>query len=204
MENAPTSTIVPRQWQLDADFAYLSIIALGAMGHLIDAPRYESQSDAARVGSDSAQERSMFLDPIVKLFYVFLGFSKFNRAMVGTAGCIELTTKLDVLADVKSVTLPTAALGSLGIHRIVAEGRSKSNNKQYLDDVEFSFFFITWKGTMLVHAIKAGFFAAFPDCSPILGFMPAEYIKGALHVMREVLPIYLPHCSFIEVVQTGG
>ncbi|KAJ6545139.1 hypothetical protein B0H19DRAFT_1167039 [Mycena capillaripes] len=312
VENSPTLTTVPRKWQLDADFAHLSIAALNGMGHLIDDPRYESQSDAVlnawpgifkwclyiydtRVGSDSAQERSIFFDPIVNLFYMLSQFTALDRRMAGTPGCIELAAKLWVLedtpADVKSVAtmlISTSTLGSLvkcsatlgdtdtydrvitaterdnyfiaqlllgrikkakkpfnpdhgalglswhinllsalsqsptlrrgffdagvipvvtrafvALSRKVVQNPTKSSISMMVSSFHFFHYLEGDDYPTLVHAIKAGFLAAFLDCSPTFCLMPTQYVEKALYIMREVLPPYLVHRSFIEAVQTA-
>ncbi|KAJ7510705.1 hypothetical protein B0H11DRAFT_2402125 [Mycena galericulata] len=136
-DKAPASRQIPRRWQLDADFAHLSLLALGGMEPLMDNPRYAAQSRAvvsgwqgifkwcsyiydARVASESAQDRRLFLDAIVKLVYVLSRFNQFVVAMLNTAGCIELVTKLwaleDIPAGVDSIVLgpaPSVTLGTL-------------------------------------------------------------------------------------------
>ncbi|KAF8145431.1 hypothetical protein K438DRAFT_1872125 [Mycena galopus ATCC 62051] len=118
-EKAPVLTRTPRRWQQDADFAHLSVVALGKMEGLIDNPGFQSQSRAvvtgwqgifkwcayiydARVDSESAQDRRMFFDSIVQLFYVLSRFNHFMVAMIGTAGCLELVAKLWALEDIPS------------------------------------------------------------------------------------------------------
>ncbi|KAJ7238561.1 hypothetical protein B0H12DRAFT_1137172 [Mycena haematopus] len=116
-EQAPALTRTPRRWQRDADFAYLSLVALGEMEPLIKNPRYHDNIGAvvegwpgivkwcsyiydARVDSDSAQERQVFFDSIVKLFYMVSRFNQFIVVMAETSGCLELVTKLWVLEDI--------------------------------------------------------------------------------------------------------
>ncbi|KAJ7096871.1 hypothetical protein C8R44DRAFT_889470 [Mycena epipterygia] len=136
-EKAPASTRVPRKWQIDADFAHLSLLGLGGMQAFADDPRYQAQSRAvaaawpgvfkwcsyiydARVASESAQDRRIFLDSLVKVLYMLSCFNVFLKAMLGTAGCLELVTKLwmleDIPAGVESIILgpiPTATLGMM-------------------------------------------------------------------------------------------
>ncbi|KAJ6545160.1 hypothetical protein B0H19DRAFT_1266632 [Mycena capillaripes] len=55
LAKVPAFTTVPRNWQLDADFAHLSIVALSGMDRLIHDPRYQSQSHAVWDASLSIQ-----------------------------------------------------------------------------------------------------------------------------------------------------
>ncbi|KAJ7153961.1 hypothetical protein C8R43DRAFT_1066488 [Mycena crocata] len=136
-EKAPMLTRVPRKWQRDGDFANLSLLALGGMEKFLDDPKFETQSRAvvdawpgifkwcsyiydARVAAGSVQDRRMFSDSIVKVLYTFSCFNLFIKAMVSTAGCLELLTKLwaleDVPAEAESIILgpiQTATLGTI-------------------------------------------------------------------------------------------
>ncbi|KAJ7754365.1 hypothetical protein DFH07DRAFT_959816 [Mycena maculata] len=135
-EKAPALTRIPRKWQLDADFAHLSLVALGGTELLLDKPRYQSQARAvvngwsgifkwcsyiydARVASESAQDRRMYLDAIVRVLYVLSRFNNFVVAMIKTAGCLELVTKLwaleDIPSGVESIVLGPAPTATLGI-----------------------------------------------------------------------------------------
>ncbi|KAJ7664868.1 hypothetical protein B0H17DRAFT_1143541 [Mycena rosella] len=128
-DKTPALTRVPRKWKVDGDFANLSLRALGGAQALIDDPGYRSQSRAilsawpgifkwcsyiydARVASKSAQDRRIFLDTLVKLFYVLSRFNHFVSSMIGTAGCLELLTKLWVLEDVP-VEVESIVLGPI-------------------------------------------------------------------------------------------
>jgi hypothetical protein len=308
-EKAPTT---PRQWKLDADFAHLSLVALGGAERFIDDPRYMSHSRAvantwpgifkwcsyiysARVASESAQDRRMFLDSIVRLFYVLSRFNTFIMAMIRSAGCIELIAKCWALEDIprQSIILgpiPTTTLGTvvkcaaaLGKHDVYERviraaggdansivqlllGRVKKAAKTFNPDLGalglswhidllvelcqpcphalrrgffdagviaivtsafvalsrtidqnptpdsvslmvscFKFFSRYLEGDdypSLVHVVKAGFLAAFLDCSSAFHRMPKESQEAALYIVRRVLPPYLVYRSFIEAVKT--
>ncbi|KAJ6575584.1 hypothetical protein DFH09DRAFT_981151 [Mycena vulgaris] len=312
-EKAPASS--RRKWQRDADFANLSLFALGAMEPFIDDPRYQTQSRAvvsawpgifkwcsyiydARVASASAEDRRMFLDTLVKLFYVLSRFNQFVMAMIGTPGCLELVTKFwaleDIPAGVESIVqgpIPTATLalllkcsallGKNDIYKRVTKAaggdsdfvvqlvlaRVKKLTKAMDPDrgalalswhidlicelclpsphpLRRAFFdanviptvtsaFVALSCTIvdhptpncvlmmvscfaffsrylegddypsLVHATKAGFLAAFLDCSPTFRLMPAESVEVALNIIRQVLPRYLVYRSFIEAVNAA-
>ncbi|KAJ6512831.1 hypothetical protein C8R45DRAFT_327996 [Mycena sanguinolenta] len=134
-DKAPALTRTPRRWQKDDDFAHLSLVAIGAMNPLIDNPQYQAQSRAVldgwrgifkwcsyiydvRIDSDSAQDRRMFFDSIVKLFYALSRFNKFVVVMIETPRCLELVTKLwaleDIPAGVDSIILGPASTETLG------------------------------------------------------------------------------------------
>ncbi|KAJ7238570.1 hypothetical protein B0H12DRAFT_1237822 [Mycena haematopus] len=135
LERAPALTKTPRRWQRDADFAHLSLVALGGMEPLIDNPKHHALSRAfitgwpgilkwclyiydAYIDSDSVQDRRMFLDSIVKPFHVMSHFNKFVVLMVKSARCLELATKLwaleDIPAGVDSMVLGPASTETLG------------------------------------------------------------------------------------------
>ncbi|KAJ7870439.1 hypothetical protein B0H13DRAFT_1634751 [Mycena leptocephala] len=306
-EKAPTSTTIPRQWKLDADFAHLSLVALGGAERFIDDPRYLSHSRAventwpgifewcsyiynARAAPESAQERRMFLDSIVRLFYVLSRFNTFIMAIIRSAGCIELVAKCWALetsqtehhlgadshhdtgdpalgkhdvyerviraagGDANSIVqlllgrVRKAAktfnpdLGALGLswhidllvelcqpcpHALrrgffdagviaivtsafVALSRAIDQNPTP-DSVSlmvscFKFFSRYLEGDdypSLVHVVKAGFLAAFLDCSSAFHRMPKESQEAALYIVRRVLPPYLVYRSFIEAVKNA-
>ncbi|KAJ7227649.1 hypothetical protein C8J57DRAFT_201522 [Mycena rebaudengoi] len=148
-DKAPRLTNIPRGWQRDADFAYLSIMSLGRMELLIDQPRYQSQVHMvlrawpgifkwtsyiydARIASESAQDRRMYLDGLVMLLYVFSRFDKFILPMLDTKGCVELVTKLwlleDIPAGVESIILGAAPTATLGLLLKIADALEKGDS----------------------------------------------------------------------------
>ncbi|KAJ6512904.1 hypothetical protein C8R45DRAFT_961691 [Mycena sanguinolenta] len=119
-EKAPALTRIPLKWQLDADFAHFSVLALSRMAPLIDNPQYQPQTRAvlsgwpgivkwcsymydariADVDSPSAQHRRALFDSIAKFFYALSHFNKFEVAMVKNPGCLELVAKLWAVEDI--------------------------------------------------------------------------------------------------------
>ncbi|KAF7336784.1 hypothetical protein MVEN_02113800 [Mycena venus] len=142
VEKAPKLTRIPRKWDLDADFAFLSIMGLGRMTQpFIENAEHRTRVLAvakawpgifrwcsyiyeARVASESASEsaeiRRIHLDGINMLFNVLTQYNRLVVPMVETPECLELATKLWFLEDiprgVESIMLgrsPTAALSLL-------------------------------------------------------------------------------------------
>ncbi|KAJ7510709.1 hypothetical protein B0H11DRAFT_2402135 [Mycena galericulata] len=134
--NVPASTNILPKWQLDAEFAHLSLAALGEIERFMDGPRYQSQIQAVldgwpgifkwcayiydvRVASEFAQDRQTYFDSIVKILYILARFKPFIKAMIETAGCLELLTKAWALEDISAVVdtvvapFPTATLCSI-------------------------------------------------------------------------------------------
>jgi hypothetical protein len=238
----------------------------------------------------------MFLDSIVRLFYVLSRFNTFIMAMIRSAGCIELIAKCWALEDIpgQSIILgpiPTTTLGTvvkcaaaLGKHDVYERviraaggdansivqlllGRVKKAAKTFNPDLGalglswhidllvelcqpcphalrrgffdagviaivtsafvalsrtidqnptpdsvslmvscFKFFSRYLEGDdypSLVHVVKAGFLAAFLDCSSAFHRMPKESQEAALYIVRRVLPPYLVYRSFIEAVKNA-
>ncbi|KAJ7140415.1 hypothetical protein C8R46DRAFT_1320349 [Mycena filopes] len=110
--------ISARQWQLDAEFAHLSLVGLCGMHPFIDDPRYGVQSRAVvRAwpgifkwcnymycvrGAQSDAKRTVIVQAIAKLWYTLSRFNLFVKAMLATSGCVELATKLWVDEDLSA------------------------------------------------------------------------------------------------------
>ncbi|KAJ7153950.1 hypothetical protein C8R43DRAFT_1235338 [Mycena crocata] len=136
-DKAPMSMRVPRKWQLDGDFANLSLLALGGMQPFLSDPMYQTQCRAvyeawpglfkwcsyiydARIAPTSkAKDRQVFSDSIVKFLYTLSCFNWFLDAMISTPGCLELLTKLWVVEDAQAKggillgPVQTATLGTV-------------------------------------------------------------------------------------------
>ncbi|KAJ7758402.1 hypothetical protein B0H16DRAFT_1885376 [Mycena metata] len=109
-EKAPPLSGPRREWQLDAEFAHLSVVGLCGMQRFFDNPRYFTEATSVlnswpgifrwcsymyRVrGPQSGPKRTVAVEAIAKLFYCFSRLNLFIKAMISTAGCVELATKL--------------------------------------------------------------------------------------------------------------
>lgn len=148
-DKAPALTTPPRAWRLDAAFAHVSLVALCGVGLLLDNPMFQEQSRTisngwqgifkwcayiydARVASESAQDRGIFLASIGNVLQALCPLSGLVASMVKTAGCLELVTKLWVLEDAPaSIDLgpvSTATLGAL-ISSAALMGRSDTHGR---------------------------------------------------------------------------
>ncbi|KAJ7611321.1 hypothetical protein FB45DRAFT_875513 [Roridomyces roridus] len=105
---APSS---PREWQLDADFAHISLYGLSSMDRLINDPEHASQTHAifsglpgiikwcqyvydTHIPSASDSRHTWYLSTLGRLFHVSCASQKFALALVGMPGGLELVTKL--------------------------------------------------------------------------------------------------------------
>ncbi|KAJ7608150.1 hypothetical protein FB45DRAFT_1129978 [Roridomyces roridus] len=105
---APSS---PREWQLDADFAHISLFGLSSMDRLINDPEHASQTHAifsglpgivkwcqyiydTHIPSGSESKHAWYLYTLGRLFHVSCASRTFALALVGMPGGLELVTKL--------------------------------------------------------------------------------------------------------------
>jgi hypothetical protein len=308
-DKAPLLTPVPRPWQLDADFANLSLVALGNIERFLDDPKYRAQSLQvlnawpgifkwcayiydARIAS--VQKRNTFSNSMSKVLYTLCIFNKFVQAMIATPRCLELVTKLWTLEDDPAQAgsiifgLPTGTLGTMmkcavaieadglpdrlveaaggGVDFVVTLALRRFKNATKAFNPQFGALVLTWhidliielcrplthalRRTLfdrnvitlmtrsfamlsqtiaqnptpncvlmmgacinffshflegddylsLVRTVKAGFLAAFLDCSPVFHRMDAELVEWAFHIIGQILPRYLVYRSFIEAV----
>ncbi|KAJ7627048.1 hypothetical protein FB45DRAFT_920559 [Roridomyces roridus] len=122
----------PREWQIDADFAYTAISALAYMGKILENPNLALQTEAIfsalpgiikwsqYVYDMKAEDSPDFIHTLIHLFALCAEFPAWAPVLFDIPGCLQLMTKLWIWDSTAAHTDTTRALAIILAH---AKGR---------------------------------------------------------------------------------